>query len=98
MFKIVFSIIVGILLGWIMFYYSVSPAEFTHFISNTMTTYLTMDQIHGIIYPTPFFSGDARATKALTSAAFCGVEMSNDLRTQNIICINLFISNIHCNL
>ena len=32
-FKIVFSIIVGILLGWIIFYYSVSPTEFTHFVS-----------------------------------------------------------------
>ena len=32
-----------------------------------------MDQIHGLIYPIPFFSGDTRATKTLLMYVLGGV-------------------------
>ena len=71
--KILISIIFGILVGWILFFLLINPDEKNAFLYNAFKIFQTMDQIHGLIYPEPFFSGDARATKALLFFVFGGV-------------------------
>ena len=71
-FKTVSSILFGIILGWLLFYLFIPESEFLGFISNTMSIYTTIDIIHGLIYPTPFFSGDARATRTLIFFVLAG--------------------------
>lgn len=63
--KILFSIIFGIFIGWMLFFLILNPNERYDFIYNSLKIYQTMDQIHGLIYPEPFFSGNTRATKAV---------------------------------
>lgn len=71
--KILISIIFGILIGWILFFFLLNPDEINDFLYNTITIFQTIDQIHGLIYPVPFFSGDARATKAVLFFVLGGI-------------------------
>jgi len=71
-FKTVLSILFGIILGWLLFYLIIPVSEFLGFVANTISIYTTIDIIHGLIYPTPFFSGDARATRTLIFFVLAG--------------------------
>ena len=71
--KILISLVLGILIGWILFFLLLNPDEKNDFFYNTFKIFQTMDQIHGLIYPEPFFSGDARATKAVLFFVLGGI-------------------------
>ena len=55
------------------FFFIIPDNEFKTFLNNTLLIYSTFDYIWGLIYPTPFFSGDARSTRALLLIIFAGV-------------------------
>ena len=54
-----------ILVGWLLIYMFLPKNEFIEFYKNTLSIFSTIEYIQGLIYPTPFFSGDARSTRAL---------------------------------
>ena len=60
-------IVLGLTLGWFLFYKTIGSEEFKSFIFNTKEVYLSLDWIHGIIHPEPFSSDQhsTRATKIL---------------------------------
>lgn len=64
-FAYVFSLSTFIILGWVIFYAYISENEFNQFINNTKLLIVTIDYIHGLIFPTPFLSQDTRSTKVL---------------------------------
>lgn len=72
-FKSITSILVGILISWFLLFLLLDQNEINYFISNSINIYTTIDQIHGIIYPSPFFSSDSRATKTLLLFVVGGV-------------------------
>jgi len=72
-----------ILLGWIAFYFIFPKDEFIAFYKNTINIFLTIEYIQGLIYPTPFFSGDARSTRALLLIIITGVLTINLLIKNN---------------
>ena len=51
--------------GWVFFIILVTATELTEFINITLSVYANVDYYNGLIYPTPFLSGDARSTRAL---------------------------------
>jgi hypothetical protein len=58
-------VILGIFISWVACLLIFSSNELDAFVKNTVMIFSTIDQIQGIVYPTPFFSGDSRATKSL---------------------------------
>lgn len=68
-----FHILFGILIGWLLVFIIFEAEELNAFIWTSKNIFLTMDQIQGQIYPTPFFSGDTRATKALIYFVLGGI-------------------------
>ena len=80
--KITGSIFLGIIMGWVITYFLLPETEFINFINNTLNIYSTVDQIHGLIHPIPFFTDDARATKTMLFYVFSGTFV-----------INIFFSN-----
>ena len=100
-YKIISSIISGIIIGWILFFIFINPDETSSFIFNTIKIYQTMDQIHGLIYPIPFLSGDTRSTKAVLFFVIGGIFTificlnKNNFNAQNkIFFIILFVLSI----
>jgi len=71
--KIFISIFFGIITGWLVFILVMPSTELHNFFFNTKSIYYTIDQIHGLIFPTPFFSGDTRATRTLIYFILGGV-------------------------
>ncbi len=67
------SILVGVIFGWFIFFFIIPSNEFKTFLNNTLLIYSTYDYIWGLIYPTPFLSGDARSTRALLFIILAGV-------------------------
>lgn len=63
----------GIILGWLIFILLIPNYEFKEFLNNTLSIYSTFDYIAGVIYPTPFLSGDIRSTKALIFIIISGM-------------------------
>tara|TARA_B100000686_G_C16755816_1_gene955398 strand:- start:679 stop:2118 length:1440 start_codon:yes stop_codon:yes gene_type:complete len=55
----------SIILGWLFFYLVIPKEEFSEFLSNSYLIFSTLNYIHGLIFPTPFISLDARSTRAL---------------------------------
>ena len=51
--------------SWILIFFIFPPDEFNEFIINTKLALSTIEYVHGIIFPTPFFSMDARSTKIM---------------------------------
>ena len=82
-FLIIKYIFLYIFLGWIIFYFIIPKEEFIAFYTNTINIFLTIEYIQGLIYPTPFFSGDARSTKALLLIIVTGVLTINLLFKNN---------------
>lgn len=76
-FKSTIVLMIGIIFPWLIFFLIFPQNEFYSFITNTKLIYKTIDQIHGLIYPTPFFSGNSRATKALLLFIISGVLIIN---------------------
>ena len=72
-FKTLFSISIGILIPWIFFYFMTTLDELILFYENTINVYTTIDILHGIIHPVPFFSGDTLTTRTLIYFVLTGV-------------------------
>ena len=68
-------VIIGTIIGWILFYKIFGLEEFKSFLYNTKEIYQSMDWVHGIIHPEPFSSDQhsARATKILLILIFSGL-------------------------
>jgi hypothetical protein len=64
-FKNFLILLAFIILGWFLTYLSFSKAELIQFTENTILIFSTLEYIHGLIFPTPFLSLDARSTKTL---------------------------------
>ena len=58
-------LILSITLGWLIIFYLFPNEEFFQFLNNTSLLFSTIEQVQGLIYPTPFLSNDTRSTKAL---------------------------------
>ena len=56
---------ISIILGWLFFYLVIPKEEFSEFLNNSYLIFSTLNYIHGLIFPTPFISLDARSTRAL---------------------------------
>jgi len=72
-------IIIGIIVGWILFYKIIGLEEFKSFLYNTKAVYQTQDWIHGLIHPEPFSSDrhSSRATKILLILILSGLLIIN---------------------
>ena len=68
-------IIIGIIIGWILFYTIIGPEEFKSFLYNTKSIYQSSNWIFGMIHPEPFSSDrhSARATKVLLILILSGL-------------------------
>ncbi len=62
-----------IILGWFLWYILLPDKELVEFIRNTYQILTTIEYIGGLIYPTPFFSKDARSTRALIIILIVGI-------------------------
>tara|TARA_E500000331_G_scaffold211725_1_gene202938 strand:+ start:73 stop:1908 length:1836 start_codon:yes stop_codon:yes gene_type:complete len=67
------SILFGIIFGWFFFIIIVPTNEFNEFINITLSVYANVDYYNGLIYPTPFLSGNSRATRALLLIIVAGI-------------------------
>ena len=80
--KIIF-LVSNIIFGWFLCYIILPEKEFTAFYLNVYNIFSTIEYIQGLIYPTPFFSGDARSTRALLLILITGVFVINFLLKKN---------------
>jgi len=67
------STLFGIVFGWASFVIFLPSSEFSEFVNITLSVYANVDYYNGLIYPTPFLSGDARSTRALLLIIFGGI-------------------------
>ena len=82
-----------IILGWIFWYILLPKKEFIEFITNTFYILTTIEYIQGLIYPTPFFSKDARSTRALLIILITGLWLVNSLfKEKHKITVNTKLS------
>ena len=84
----------GIVTSWLICFYIFSPNELDAFVKNTIMIFSTIEQIHGLIYPTPFSSGTGRSTKALILFLTTGVLIANLLlknKKNNFFLIGLVV-------
>ena len=77
-FREVLTILISIIISWICFFVLIGPAEIFSFFNNAITIILSMDYLHGIIYPEPFFSigennNGMRGTRGLLLQLFAGL-------------------------
>ena len=72
-FKKMFCTLLGAITFWCIFALSINPYELKEFFDISLTVYSTTDFYNGLIYPTPFLSGDARSTKALLFFIIAGI-------------------------
>ncbi len=75
--KSIFSILIGVITGWILFYNLVSIEEFYAFIDNTYNIAKLIEQVGSIKYPLPFFEQNSRATKILIFFIIAGIFVIN---------------------
>ena len=66
-------IILGVMFSWVIFFIFLPGDEINAFYKNTLSIFATIDYIDGMIYPTPFISKDARATRALLFIIITGI-------------------------
>ncbi len=67
------SILLGIFTGWLVFIYALPSHELNNFLTNSISILSTADYVNGLIYPTPFLSGDSRSTRALIFIVIAGI-------------------------
>ena len=70
-------IIIGIIFGWMSLTYLLGYHEIVHLYETSYFMFTNVDQASGLIYPTPFLSGEARFTKALLMYILSGVLLIN---------------------
>tara|TARA_B100000029_G_C17462805_1_gene919140 strand:- start:267 stop:1277 length:1011 start_codon:yes stop_codon:yes gene_type:complete len=68
-----FSILIGVIFSWVILIIFIPDKEFHEFVANTLHIYSTMDYHNGLIYPSPFLSGETRATRALLLIILAGL-------------------------
>lgn len=68
-----------IILGWFFWFILLPEKEFISFYDNTINILKSIEYIGGLIYPTPFFSKDARSTRALLLILVTGIFIINFL-------------------
>ena len=96
-FKFSIILLISIVGGWTTLYYYIPNYEFEQFFINVKLAISTIDQIQGLIFPTPFLSLDTRATKALILFLITGfliiTEINNnkkmDLKFLLVVCVFL---------
>ena len=71
--KKLISLLLGIVFSWLIFLLIISPEELKEFFNITLSVYYTVDYYNGLIFPTPFLSGDARSTRALLFSICAGI-------------------------
>ena len=81
--RFVTSLLLFVILGWFIFYYNIPKNEFNYFMSNSKSLILSIDYIHGLIFPTPFLSQDARSTKSLILFLITGFLIVKDINHLN---------------
>ena len=81
--RFVTSLLLFVILGWFIFYYNIPKNEFNYFMSNSKSLILSIDYIHGLIFPTPFLSQDARSTKSLILFLITGFLILKDINHLN---------------
>tara|TARA_B100002051_G_scaffold270398_1_gene303215 strand:- start:1104 stop:2945 length:1842 start_codon:yes stop_codon:yes gene_type:complete len=99
-----YAVLLGIILGWLFFYFNFGKDEFNIFIENSLYIYKNMDLIHGIIHPSPFSDepGSSRATKnliviifsILITINFCFAKKNNFSRESKIFLIFFILISI----
>ena len=72
-FEKIFIVLAGLIFGWAIAFIFLPINEIAIFFDNTIIVLMQSDWMDGLIYPTPFFSGDVRATKALLLIIFTGI-------------------------
>ena len=72
-------VIIGTIIGWILFYKIFGLEEFKSFLYNTKEIYQSQNWVHGIIHPEPFSSDrhSSRATKILLILILSGLLIIN---------------------
>ena len=96
------SISFGVIIGWISLGYFLGYNEIFYLFQTAYLMVTNVDQASGIIYPTPFLSGEARFTKALLIYILSGVLLiifclKKDFEVPNsvkIFLISFYISSI----
>ena len=79
----VFLLITYALIGWAIFFLLLPKNEFLAFYNNIISLFSSIEYIQGLIYPTPFFSKDARSTRALLLILLTGVLIINLIFKKN---------------
>ena len=79
----VFLLITYALIGWAIFFLLLPKNEFLAFYNNIISLFSSIEYIQGLIYPTPFFSKDARSTRALLLILLTGVLIINLIFKRN---------------
>ena len=71
----IFPILLGLMIGWIIFYLLISEKEFYEFLSNSLSIFKYHELLNGIIHPQPFFGekNSSRATKSLIITILNGI-------------------------
>ena len=72
-FRKLISIFLGIFFSWLIFIFIVPDYEIKEFLNNTLLVYSSYDYIIGLIYPTPFLSGNSRMTRVLLLIIAAGI-------------------------
>ena len=80
---LIYYLIFSIIFGWSIFIFIIGKSEFEQFLDNTISIFLTIEYIQGLIYPTPFWSKDVRSTRALVLFVITGVFLINILLNNN---------------
>ena len=83
-FKSILILFSSISLGWSIFFIILNKNEFNQFLNNTYYIFTTIEYIQGLIYPTPFWSHDARSTRALLMFIITGVMLINILLNKDL--------------
>ena len=101
-FQKIFIILLGILTSWLLFYIITPSSEFKQFLETTILIYSTVDFYNGLIFPTPFYEGNIRGTRALLFNILAGMfvilfNLKKGIKINNknkIFLVFLFISSI----
>jgi hypothetical protein len=89
-FKNIFLISVSIIISWLLIYLIFPNDEMGEFWKNNFLIISTLEYIHGLIFPTPFLSNDARSTRALLIFLLTGfmiIMLIRNLNKKNLIFI-----------
>ena len=95
-FKNFLILLFAIIFGWLIIYLKFPANEWSLFLQNLKLIIMTIDYIHGLIFPTPFLSQDTRSTKAMLLFLITGflilrgINDLNDKDAKFIFIISIF--------